>query len=101
MVGRETFSSGERKARDNRCPLSLCRHASQTRSCALNNQQKGRLGLLARKPEDPFCHDFATVRLPLIRFIQRIRDFSSRDVSFYAEKADYALYAARIATLTR
>ena len=34
------------------------------------------------------CHDFATVRLALIRFIERIRDFSSRDVSFYAGKAD-------------
>jgi len=41
-----------------------------------------------------FCHDFATVRLRAIRFIQRIRDFSSRDVSFYAAKNDYALYAS-------
>ena len=41
-----------------------------------------------------FCHDFATTRLALIRFIQRIRDFSSREISFYAVKADYALYVA-------
>ncbi len=41
-----------------------------------------------------FCHDFATTRLALVRFIERIRDFSSRDVSFYAAKNDYALYAA-------
>ena len=47
------------------------------------------------------CHDFATLRLALIRFIQRIRDFSSRDVNFYAAKADYALYGALITTLTR
>ncbi len=39
------------------------------------------------------CHDFATTRIALIRFIQRIRDFSSREISFYAAKADYALYA--------
>ena len=39
------------------------------------------------------CHDFATLCVALIRFIQRIRDFSSRDVNFYAAKADYALYA--------
>jgi hypothetical protein len=32
---------------------------------------------------------FATICLALIRFIQRIRDFFSRDVSFYAAKADY------------
>ena len=41
-----------------------------------------------------FCHDFATTRLALMRFIQLIRDFSSRDVSFYAANNDYALYAA-------
>ena len=40
------------------------------------------------------CHDFATPRLALIRFIQRNRDFSSRDVNFYAAKNDYALYVA-------
>ncbi len=34
------------------------------------------------------CHDFATVRPPAM-------------ICFYAEKADYALYAALIATLTR
>ena len=37
---------------------------------------------------------FATLRLALIRLIQRIRHFSSRDISFYAAKADYALYVA-------
>ena len=40
------------------------------------------------------CHDFATTRLALMRFIQRIRDFSSREICFYAVKADYALYVA-------
>jgi hypothetical protein len=44
--------------------------------------------------EGIICHDFATTRLALIRFIQRIRDFSSREICFYAVKADYALYAA-------
>jgi hypothetical protein len=34
------------------------------------------------------CHDFATTRLALIRFIQRIRDFSSREICFYAVKAE-------------
>jgi len=37
---------------------------------------------------------FATTRLAIICFIQRIRDFSSRGISFYAAKADYALYGA-------
>jgi len=40
------------------------------------------------------CHEFATVRLRLIRFMQRIRDFSSREFSFHAAKADYASYVA-------
>jgi hypothetical protein len=40
------------------------------------------------------CHDFATTRLALIPFIQRIRDFSSREICFYAVKVDYALYVA-------
>src|SRR5258705_1101431 len=40
------------------------------------------------------CHDFATLRLALIRLIQRIRDFSSREINFYAAKADYALCVA-------
>ena len=40
------------------------------------------------------CHDFATLCLTLIRFMQRIRDFSSRDVSFYAAKVDNALNVA-------
>jgi hypothetical protein len=40
------------------------------------------------------CHDFATTRLALIRFIKRIRDFSSREICFYTVKADYALYVA-------
>jgi hypothetical protein len=44
--------------------------------------------------QNSICHDFATTRLALIRFIQRIRDFSSREIHFYAVKADYALYAA-------
>ena len=48
----------------------------------------------ARKNEISNCHDFATTRLALIRFIQRIRDFSSREINFYAAKADYALYVA-------
>ena len=41
---------------------------------------------------------FATIlprfALALIRFIQRIRDFSSRWVKFYGAKNVYALYAA-------
>ncbi len=55
----------------------------------------------ARSNELWICHDFATLCLRPIRFIQRIRDFSSRYISFYAAKADYALYAALSATLTR
>lgn len=55
----------------------------------------------ARSNELWICHDFATLRFALNRFIQRIRDFSSRDVSFYAAKADYALYVALRTTLTR
>jgi hypothetical protein len=43
----------------------------------------------------------ATLRLLLIRFIQRIRDFSSREISFYAAKNVYALYAALGCGLTR
>ena len=49
---------------------------------------------LAANDANSICHDFATTRLALIRFIQRIRDFSSREICFYAVKADYALYAA-------
>jgi hypothetical protein len=41
----------------------------------------------ARSNQLWICHDFATVHLALIRFRERIRDFSSRDVSFYAAKA--------------
>jgi hypothetical protein len=33
------------------------------------------------------CHYFATLRSTLIRLIQRIRDFSSRDIGLYAAKA--------------
>ena len=44
---------------------------------------------------------FATLRLAVIRFIERIRDFSSREISFYAAKADYALYVALGHGLTR
>jgi len=40
------------------------------------------------------CYDFATTRLALMRFIQRIREFSSREICFYVVKADYALYLA-------
>lgn len=35
---------------------------------------------------ETFSHDSAKLCLPRIRFIRRIRDFSSRDFSFYAEK---------------
>ncbi len=55
----------------------------------------------ARGNELWICHDFATLRLALIRFIQRIRDFSSRDVNFYAAKAHNAFYVALSASLTR
>ena len=37
------------------------------------------------------CHDFATPCLALLPFVQRIRDFSNREVNFYAAKADNAL----------
>ena len=46
-------------------------------------------------------YGFATICLRPIRFIQRIRDFSSRDVNFYAAKADYALYVVLSGNLTR
>ena len=55
---------------------------------APNRQLKG------AEPGMMICHDFATTRLALIRFIQRIRDFSSRESCFYAVKAHYALYVA-------
>src|SRR5216683_2755227 len=58
----------------------------------LQHLNEGQSAVERRKREKLICHDFATNRLALIGFIQRIRDFSSRDVNFYAAKNDYALY---------
>ncbi len=60
----------------------------------LQHLNEGQSAVERRKREKLICHDFATLRLALIRLIQRIRDFSSREICFYAGKEDYALYVA-------
>ena len=60
----------------------------------LQHLNEGQSAVERRKREKLICHDFATTRLALIRFIQRIRDLSSREINFYAVKKHYALYAA-------
>jgi len=60
----------------------------------LQHLNEGQSAVELRKREKLICHDIATTRLALIRFIQRIRDFSSREIGSYAVKADYTLYVA-------
>ncbi len=47
------------------------------------------------------CHDFATVCQRAITFMRSKLTSLAAMICFYAEKADYALYVALSATLTR
>ena len=69
--------------------------AEQLLSDALANELRNMfLAMLRARTSIFICHVFATVCQRAIPFVQRIRDFSSRDVSFSAAKTDYAFYVS-------